>query len=54
MCLQKILNVPDGPMQIWIKVLTELDAWYFVLANGVRTLARITERYMYMPISVTQ
>ena len=43
MCLQEILEIIDGPIQIWNKVPAELEMWYFVLASGTHTLERISK-----------
>ena len=41
MCLQEILHIIDGPIQMWIKVPAGLEMWYFVLASGTHTLEQI-------------
>ena len=40
-CLQKVLNVFDGLIQVWIKVLVEFKVWYFVPVNSACMLAQI-------------
>ena len=57
MCLQKVRNVVDGPIEMWLHVLQNLESGKgpsgFVSTNGVLMLTQINELLIYCKIRTT-